>query len=135
METIKITEETQGYLWYSDSTQPQVYDNNECKEIKLDNSSNPFIVEGELFDNHTLESTTIKYIDGVYMINRHTVKSQDFNSTKVTIQNFLPNRMEAVGYLQFLQYWEGVPDEYCEGMQVLQPKEFVFVGFNKKQEE
>ena len=38
----------QGYLWYSDKDQPKVL-NNVDSEITLDETKNPFVIEGQLF--------------------------------------------------------------------------------------
>lgn len=46
--TIKRTA-YQGYLWYSDEQIPKVFDNEEV-ELELDDTANPFIVEGQLYE-------------------------------------------------------------------------------------
>jgi CRISPR type III-associated protein (TIGR04423 family) len=48
-------------------------------------------------------------------------------------QMFFSHRM-ADRKLYFKQFWQPVNDEQCEGMQVLQPAELVFVGFNDKED-
>lgn len=39
----------QGYLWYSDQKEPKVF-NNELFELEIADNENPFIVEGQLYD-------------------------------------------------------------------------------------
>ena len=54
----------QGYLWYSDQKAPQVL-NNEVFELEIADSSNPFIVEGQLFDGQKVEQVFHSYrMDG-----------------------------------------------------------------------
>lgn len=117
----------QGYLWYSDKKEPQVL-NNEVFELEIADSANPFIVEGQLFDGQ--KSISIKYVDGKYNINTH-----DSNALEGVIQEqvFHSHRMDGK-LLKFKQIWKEQPDELCENMQVLQPAELVFVGFNDKEE-
>lgn len=116
----------QGYLWYSDSKEPHVFVDEEFG-IEISNDQNPFIIEGQLFDGKN--SISIKYVDGEYRVNPHVVKGEDFNNVDVEIKEYHANRIKNVRKLQFLQYWRPEPDKNCEGMEVLQPKELVFVGF------
>ena len=119
----------QCYLWYSDQSIPVVL-NNEEFELDLSETANPFIVEGQLFDGKT--SISIKYVDGKYLINKKEVKSSDFNSKDIELMRFIPNRIPGVDTLLFLQYWNEYQDSYCEDMNVLQPADFVFVGFDNQ---
>lgn len=121
----------EGYLWYSDSTEPKVY-NHEDLELELDNKHNPFIVEGQLFDSKRNISISIKFVDGEYIINQYTVSENDYNKCNVTIKEYCAYRMKDVKKLRFLQYWKEIPNVLCEKMSVLQPVELVFVGFIKE---
>ena len=67
METIKINK-CEGYLWWSDQQKPKVYQD-ELIDICLDEAKNPFVVEGQLYDEENKESYSIKYVDGQYLIN------------------------------------------------------------------
>lgn len=116
----------QGYLWYSGSNEPQVLLDEEF-EKEISNNDNPFIIEGQLFDGKN--SISIKYVDGEYIVNQYTVQPDDFNNVDVEMREFFANRMKGVKKLQFLQYWRVDSDTNCEDMEVLQPKELVFVGF------
>lgn len=121
----------EGYLWYSDSTEPKVYNNKEL-ELVLDNKHNPFIVEGQLFDSEKNISISIKFVDGEYIINQYNIAEDDYNKCDVTIKEFCAHRMKDVKKLRFLQYWKETSNALCEGMSVLQPAELVFVGFIKE---
>ena len=48
MEAIKINK-CEGYLWWSDQQKPKIYDGNTL-DICLDETKNPFVVEGQLYD-------------------------------------------------------------------------------------
>lgn len=114
-----------GYLWMSDATEPALLED-QVFTLTVDEKSNPFIVEGHLFDQANKVSYSLKYIDGEYIINKYTLT----NDAQFTALKFLPNRMSGKQHLFFRQYWEAVPDECCEGMEVLKPKANVFVGFS-----
>ena len=60
----------QGYLWYSDKDQPKVL-NNVDSEITLDETKNPFVIEGQLFDGK--RSISIKYVDGKYIVKKYVL--------------------------------------------------------------
>jgi CRISPR type III-associated protein (TIGR04423 family) len=113
-----------GYLWMSDATDPEIFEN-QLFTLKVDKKSNPFIVEGYLFDQGNMVSYSLKYIDGEYFIHKYTLG----NNKHFTELEFLANRMPEKQHLFFRQYWEAVPDECCEEMEVLKPKANVFVGF------
>ncbi len=119
----------EGYIWWSDKSTPDLYLNEEFG-INLDETENPFIVEGQLFDGTI--SYSIKYIDGKYIVNEFDIrKLAQFESTP---KSYVSNRMGSETYLQFNQYWRPVPDPLCENMSTLQPAELVFTGFKKGKE-
>ena len=117
----------QGYLWYSDKKEPQVL-NNEVFELEIADSSNPFVIEGKLFDGQ--KSISIKYVDGKYIVNTYDLDALDGVMQE---QKFYSHRVDGK-QLKFRQIWKEQPDELCEGMQVLQPAELFFVGFNKEED-
>jgi CRISPR type III-associated protein (TIGR04423 family) len=117
----------QGYLWYSDNKEPQVL-NNEVFELEIADNANPFVIEGQLFDGQ--KSISIKYVDGKYIVNTYDLNTLDGVMQE---QTFHSHRMEGK-LLKFIQIWKNQSDELCEGMQVLQPAELVFVGFNDKED-
>ena len=117
----------QGYLWYSDKKNPQVL-NNEVFEFEIADNTNPFVIEGQLYDGQ--KSISIKYVDGKYIVKTYDLHNLD---GEIQEQMFYSHRM-GDRKLYFKQYWRPMNDEQCEGMQVLQPAELVFVGFNDKEE-
>lgn len=122
-----------GYFWESDSKEPEIV--NGSFDQDLNPNKNPFIIEAQLYDRNTMLSYSIKYIDGEYLIMEHQVAPLDFNNKDIEIKDFYAHRMKDYKRLQFLQYWQEVEDDLCEGMKVLQPVELVFVGFNDNKEE
>lgn len=113
----------QGYLWYSNEKEPKVL-TDEVFELEIPESTNPFIIEGQLYDGK--KSISIKYVDGKYIVNTYELDKLD---RVIQDQVFYSHRMGGK-QLKFKQIWKEQPDELCEGMQVLQPVELVFVGFN-----
>jgi CRISPR type III-associated protein (TIGR04423 family) len=135
----KITIDTslryEGYLWLSDSKEPIVFDgkspmnkNKKFAEINPFPSLNPFVIEGFLFLCANKESYSIKYVDGKYLVNRFIVTNDEKENSKA----YLAHRMPEVDKLKFSQRWKSVKDEYCEGMEVLQPAEWIFTGLELK---
>ena len=117
----------EGYMWYSDAKEPQIYDQEE-KDWVIKEDENPFIVEGQLYDTENMKSISIKFVDGEYLVQTHDIDSLDFNRANVDIKVFQSNRMNG-RKLRFLQYWNEKEDELCENMKVLVPSKRVFAGF------
>ena len=117
----------QGYLWYSNAKEPQIIENKDF-ELEIEDTENPFIIEGQLYDG--TKSISIKYVDGKYVVKTYMVSEL---KGEVQQQVFYSNRMQHKQLL-FSQYWREEPDALCEGMNVLQPKELVFVGFKDKED-
>lgn len=128
MEPIKI-DKCEGYLWWSDQQQPKVYQK-EALDICFDESKNPFVVEGQLYDEKEKKSYSIKYVDGQYLINIYEVKDEDFKNPDNVTKCYLSNRM-GDRWLKFLRYWEPNEDPSCEGMKVLKLTKNVFIGFKE----
>lgn len=137
METIKINK-CEGYLWWSDQQKPKVYQD-ESIDICLYEAKNPFVVEGQLYDEENKESYSIKYVDGQYLINKYKVDESDFINTDNEIKCYLSNRMDDNRtddrWLKFLRYWEEREDENCMGMPVLTLTKNVFIGFDERKED
>ena len=131
MKTIKINK-CEGYLWWSDQQEPKVYDG-DALDMCFDETKNPFVVEGQLYDNEEKKSYSIKYIDGQYLINIYKVEAGDLTNKDNELKIFLSNRMGG-RWLKFLRYWEEKEDENCMGMPVLTFTKNVFVGFKEKEE-
>lgn len=114
-----------GYLWWSDETVPKVYDGEKIPELPA--SNNPFIVEGQLYDPDNKKSYAIRFVDGDYLINCFDLKK--LNGLDSIVKEYIPNRIDGKSKLYFKEFWRPVKDELCEGMEVLKPAEFVFIGF------
>lgn len=121
----------EGYLWYSDQTEPEVIYNYDEFELEINDNANPFIIEGQLFDGK--KSISIRYVDGKYY--KQEFIMEELAGVDYTPKVFKAHRMGNQANLYFNQYWRPEPDELCENMDVLQPAELVFIGFNKKEEE
>ena len=123
-----------GYIRRSDATQNKVFASSQTVDITLDDSANPFIVEGEFYDADKGESLTIRYADGHYYVKTFHVTPEDMKGPgRVTRKEYLPLRMPGVGKLVYLQFWDEVSDSLCEGMMTLQPGDLVFVGFKAEE--
>lgn len=116
-----------GYLWYSDKTTPKVF-NDEEFGLEIEDSKNPFIIEGQLCDGN--QSISIKHVDGKYIVNTYNLSDY----ADIEAEAYVPNRMEKVERLLFKRSWKAEKDNLCCGMEVLQPKELVFVGLTMKEE-
>lgn len=135
-----------GYLWYSNEKEPKVFDGSEMvPEINLDEKENPFIIEGNLWDEDdrkSMKSIMIRYVDGKYIVHRTEVNEEELKGISssqaygskshiaTTRKDYLAHRIGGVKCLSFLQYWKAEADEMCEGMQVLRPLKLVFIGFD-----
>lgn len=139
---INITPQYEGYLWWSDSSLPIIYDGSTTLPITFDeqfstllspdSAANPFIVEGNLWDAANRVSIYIKYVDGKHLVRKVDLKLTDasgkFEYTEVT---YAPHRMDGISGLKFRQYWKAESLPFCEGMEALQPSMLTFVGFDK----
>lgn len=119
----------EGYIWWSDKTQPEVLDNKEFDLQKL--GENPFVIEGQLWDVADGISVSIRYADGEHIISTQKVTDEDLSGNGRTTQERYISHIKDVGRLCFLRYWKAEADEYCEGFEALRPEKLVFVGFEK----
>ena len=131
MEAIKINK-CEGYLWWSNQQEPKVCQD-EAIDICLDETKNPFVVEGQLYDKEEKKSYSIKYVDGQYLINEFKVEEDDLTNPDNETKCYFSNRMENK-WLKFLRYWEEKEDKNCMGMPVLTLTKHVFIGFKEKEE-
>lgn len=135
----------EGYIWWSDSKTPVVYDGTTQVALQLDDTANPFVIEGNLWNADKRESIYIRYVDGQHIVRRTIVTEKEWHGINdkslelgdvdkhwgaTTRKAYLSHRITGVTKLRFLQYWEAKADDACEGMAALQPKKLVFVGFN-----
>ncbi len=123
----------EGYLWWSDQQKPNVFDNQPIvsqpnKPIWPESGTNPFIIEGNLWDKTTETSYLIRFIDGEYLVYKFELKENEV----ATHHEYLPNRMpENIKKLKFKEVWVPKPDTLCNGFEVLKPAFIAFVGFEK----
>lgn len=125
----KITEipeaKYQGYIWYSDSDRPEVLtDDEKYRGFTPDAAANPFIIEGNLWDEANSTSISIRYVDGRYYIHRTTLTPEELKNDKKYVAHRIGYK-----YLRCVQLWESRPDPMCENMEVLEPSKLVFIGF------
>ena len=128
----------EGYLWMSDQENPAVYEND---SVTLpEEGANPFVVEGQLYNEKEGLSYSIKFVDGQYIVLEYNVTEVDMKNPDNQIKTYLSNRM-GDKKLQFLRYWEEVPDvdnftdsNNPKGLPVLTQTKNVFIGFKKKED-
>lgn len=127
-----------GYIWKSDSAEPKVLNAEEFDFSEIDDNSNPFVIEGELYDSSNRLSLSIKYIDGKHIIKEFSPAEigQNVQTTQISL---MPNRMPEISELHFWQIWRAEDDEFCKdasgkSMKVLRPAELVFMGFKLKED-
>lgn len=123
----------QGYTWKSDSTAPTIYNGKLSEDIVLNEASNPFCIEAQMYDIVNHASYSVKYVDGNYIAIKYSELDTDGEDT-FSLVSYLGNRMDGHNLL-FRRYWTEEEDEMCEGMKVLQPSCLVFVGFKERKEE
>ena len=75
---IKLTEidpsqNYEGYLWWSDAASPKVYQKQQLPKWP-EEKSNPFIIEGQLYDDNNKKSYSIRFVDGDYQISCFDLK-------------------------------------------------------------
>lgn len=120
----------EGYIWESDKRDPELLPS--AGTINTDNVGNPFVIEGQLVDLGKTQSLSIKMVDGKYIVKEY--KLSDYDDCKVEDYEYIPNRMPGVERLCFKRAWREKKDDMCEGWNVLQPAELVFVGLKKHQQ-
>lgn len=125
-----------GYLWYSDKQEPELYIG---RALEQDISSGqepaiPFVVEGFLCS--ATKSYSIKMVDGRYHITAYDIPEGGYKpSDTCTIVEYLPNRFPGtIQKLRFARLWEKETDGLCD-MEVLVPQEEIFLGFICNREE
>ncbi len=128
----------EGYLWWSDKENPDVYQNQsiitqEEKPIWPTMSTNPFIVEGNLWDRINKISYLIRFIDGTYLVYKFDLLNIDYK--EIIEFSYLPYRMpDSIIKLYFKEVWTSKKDPLCNGFDVLQPVFIAFTGFKYKEE-
>lgn len=118
----------EGYYWLSNADKPVVIDGY-FNGLRLNSDDNPFVIEAQLFDRENNVSFSVKYVDGKYYAYCYNLNDATGDKEEVKVQKYCSNQMDDHQWLYFLQYWRTESDELCDGMDVLQPAEMVFVGF------
>jgi len=134
MNKIPLENNYQGYVWFSDKTIPDLFENEPLTgKINLE-PSNPFVIEAQLFDKENQRSFSIKYVDNEYIISEFCLDELEKKYGKYSREKqFLGNRMND-NTLCFKEFWKSEVDAFCDNMNVLKPAEFVFVGFKQKED-
>lgn len=132
-DSIKKEPAYEGYLWYSNEKEPEIYTESEplTKELEPDDSDNPFIIEGQLYDKKQHLSCSVKYVDGHYIVKRYNLL-QDLKGCVIRDKYYEGHRMKGK-ILHFKEYWRAQNDPFCCKMKVLRPAQIIFVGFKNKQ--
>ena len=130
---IPVHHNYEGYIWWSDSQKPTIYNIGESLTNWPMNTDNPFIADGNLYDKVNQLSYSIKFADGNYIVMRFDLN--ELKNTEYILKSYLPNRFpDEIKKLCFKEFWKAELDEFCNDMQVLKPAETVFIGFNCKEE-
>lgn len=124
----------EGYLWYSDSQEPQVLTGDQDFELDVEDAGNPFIVEGQLYSAETSVSLSIRYIDGAYHVASFTVKESELQQHAEDLVEYRSLRMQG-RTLRFWQIWKREKDPVCLGMETQVPSALVFIGFANSEKE
>ena len=120
--------EYQGYVWYSDQKDPEIIDGTFKTDIMSE--ENPFIIEAQLFAPRTNHSITVRYVDGEYVVNQYDLSEESVNASDKRIREYMSNRMGG-RVLGFMELWKTEQDPCCENFDVLEPKDFIFIGFRR----
>ncbi len=123
-----------GYLWYSNSSAPEVYYGDKELELVLEDSDNPFIIEGLLWNSEKNVSIHVYYLEGHYTKRERAVKEEwlNRNDDRHTKVEYVAHRISKVKKLIFIQCWDldHCHDNGCCDMPVYVPTELLFCGFN-----
>ncbi len=139
MKTIIDKARYQGYLWYSDKSEPVFYSGG---SIILDDEKNPFVVEGNLYDEENEKSINIKYIDGKYRVtyfnlaemrnNPDFVLKDESYLTNSRISASLPSEYPiACDKSLYKRIWHAEEDKLNGNWKSLRPVGLAFAGFIK----
>lgn len=125
IDDINFDLEYEGYLWYSNASEPQC----PTKIAKEDFTDLPFIIEGAFWAEKEGISLNIKNIDGEYHLYQVTIK--DLAQDQITQQVYLAHKLNGVKAIKMMQFWEEKVDANLEGMATLKPSWQAFQGFIK----
>lgn len=131
---IPVSNKYDGYLWMSNSKSPVELDN-EPLPASFGKGVNPFVVEGELWDHENKRSYSIHQAGNITICQAFEVKDKDFDNDNHNVDKrvYASHRMKHKG-LCFLEYWEPSRTDSSFGMETLEMKKRVFVGFKDKED-
>lgn len=148
MAQIEIKGKFEGYLWKSDEQVPEVCEGNKSDVYTFDDKTNPFIIEGQLYDSETGLSVSIKYVDGEYKIKKYYIDNSDSSHLSFSVDGMgeegekkveihceakelhYKGNSELLGHnLHFYELWEEKADPLCCKMKVLEATKVIFAGF------
>lgn len=118
----------QGYIWYSNANKPELLLGNEEWERELDELANPFIIEGQLWDDASRTSISIKYVDGQYIVKSYQLEEA------YDLVEFIPHKMPSVSRLLFARCWKPIIDKNCSNFETLVLDRIIFKGFKMKED-
>jgi CRISPR type III-associated protein (TIGR04423 family) len=128
ISAIDLSLNYEGYLWLSDSKQPIILKGEKIPQDIF--TSLPFVIEGYLYCNSKNGlSIKISHFDGAYHV--YSVELDQIPKDRLISNTFVArNFNKDIKFIQSVQYWESVPDELCENLNVLEPAWVAFNGFN-----
>lgn len=118
----------EGYLWQSDSKTPLVLKSEKISQDIF--TSLPFVIEGYLYcKSKNGLSIKISHFDGAYHV--FAVELDQIAKDRLTTSSFVARNFDQdIKFIKTVQYWDSLPDEHCENMNVLEPSWVAFKGFN-----
>lgn len=132
MDKINKITNSEGYIWLSNESKPKIIKIDDT--VDINSYTNPFIVEGYLYDRKNEISYTIKYVDGNVKVWSFTKKILD--GKECVSKSYIANTKfdKEIEKLNFKEIWTPMSDEQCNGWKVLQMQAVLFVGFERKEE-
>lgn len=117
-----------GYIWMSNSDHPKPIES----KNKIPATTNPYVVEGNLYCEDKEISISIKNTGEGYIIGQIDLKKANLDKTiELKPQTYISHRLHKSKKVNFKQAWIAEKDEMCEGMKVLQPAWRAFEGFDQ----
>jgi CRISPR type III-associated protein (TIGR04423 family) len=114
----------EGYIWFSDQPKPKVLRNDRFEFENI--GQNPFIIEALLWAEKEKVAVHISHTHR-YLIHIYDLKTLENIDNKEI--SYLAHKIDGVKKLKFRQIWQSEEDSLCEGMDVLEMKAQVFIGF------
>ena len=127
-EDIDFSRKSTGYLWMSNADSPKVLAEPSTVDRALFEKKNPFIAEGQLYDEENDVSISISCADGEYFIVRYenaSVAAADEKADEPV--DYYAVRMPE--RLRFKRFWKLKEDKNCDGMPAPCLDREVFLGF------